>query len=136
MEVFLRRISLLFSAGAVGGLVSSAVFWLLGRFGITQMIGVHLAPKLTPAWLYPRLVWGGIWAALFLIPILKNATVKRGLLFSLAPSAALLFVWFPHQAYKGYLGLELGGLTPVLILVLNAVWGITAAAWLSVLGEE
>jgi hypothetical protein len=136
MEVFLRRLSMLFSAGAVGGLVSSTVLWALGRFGITSMIGVDLAPRLTPAWLYPRIVWGGIWAVLFLIPVFKNSPVKRGMLLSLGPTAGLLFVVFPHQAYKGYLGLELGGLTPVLIVVLNAIWGITAAAWLSVLGEE
>jgi len=136
MEVFLRRMSLLFSAGAAGGLVSSVVLWALGRLGITAMLGVSLAPRLTPAWLYPRIVWGGIWAALFLIPLFKNSPVKRGVLLSLAPSAALLFVVFPHQAYKGYLGLQLGGLTPVLMVVLNAIWGITAAMWLSMLGEE
>ena len=136
MEVFLRRISMLFSAGAVGGFVNSAVLWALGRFGITAMIGVDLAPKLTPQWLYPRVVWGGIWAALFLIPVFKNSPVKRGVLLSLGPTAALWFVVFPHQAYKGYLGLELGGLTPVLIVILNAIWGVTAAMWLGMLGEE
>jgi hypothetical protein len=47
-----------------------------------------------------------------------------------------LFVVFPLKAYKGYLGLELGGMTPVLVVVLNAVWGISAAYWLSLIGEE
>jgi len=29
-----------------------------------------------------------------------------------------------------------GGMTPVLVVLLNAVWGISAAYWLSMLGEE
>ena len=136
MEVFLRRVSLLFSAGALGGLINSVSLWALGRFGITAMMGVKLAPRFTPMWLYPRMVWGGIWAALFLIPVLKHSPFKRGVLFSLGPTVVQLLVIFPHKAYKGYLGLELGGLTPELVIVLNAVWGIAAAYWLSMLGEE
>ncbi|MDF1535795.1 MAG: hypothetical protein P1S46_04740 [bacterium] len=136
MEVFLRRVSLLFSAGVLGGLVNSIALWAMGRFGITAMMGVNLAPAFTPVWLYPRMIWGGIWAALFLIPVLKHSPFKRGVLYSLAPSAVQLFVLFPHMAYKGYLGLELGGLTPFLVVVLNAVWGIAAAYWLSMLGED
>jgi hypothetical protein len=136
MEVFLRRISLVFSAGIVGGLINSVALWALGSFGVTAMMGIKLAPKLTPMWLYPRMVWGGIWAAMFLIPVFKNSPLKRGVLYSLGPTIVQLLVIFPHKAYKGYLGLELGGLTPVLVVVLNALWGITAAYWLSVLGEE
>ena len=136
MEVFLRRISLIFSAGALGGLVSSVALWALGRFGITAMIGVNMAPKLVPMWLYPRIVWGGLWGALFLIPLFRHSLLKRGVIFSLVPTAMQLFVWFPHKAYKGYLGLELGGMTPVLVIALNAVWGIAAAYWLGMIGEE
>jgi len=136
MEVFLRRISILFSGGALGGLTSSVVFWALGRFGITAMIGVNMTPKLVPMWLYPRIVWGGLWGALFLIPLFKHSPFKRGVIMSLVPTAMQLFVWFPYKAYKGYLGLQLGGMTPVLMIVLNAVWGVAAAYWLSMIGEE
>ena len=136
MEVFLRRISTIFSAGALGGLVNSVALWALGMYGITAMIGVKLAPKLVPMWLYPRIVWGGLWGLLFLIPLFKHSPLKRGVLLSLGPTAMQLFVVFPHKAYKGYLGLELGGMTPVLVIVLNAVWGISAAYWLSMIGEE
>ena len=136
MEVFFRRASLIFSAGALGGLANSVALWVLGRYGITAMAGVQLAPKLTPMWLYPRVVWGGLWGALFLIPLLKRSPFKRGLLYSLGPTAVQLLIVFPHKALKGYLGLELGGLTPVFVVLLNAVWGITAAWWLSMLGED
>jgi hypothetical protein len=136
MEIFLRRISLLFSAGALGGLTNSVALWALGRFGVTAMIGVKMDPKLVPMWLYPRIVWGGLWGLLFLIPMFKHSPFKRGVLVSLAPTVMQLFVLFPFRAYKGYLGLELGTMTPVLVVILNAVWGITAAYWLSLLGEE
>ena len=136
MEVFLRRISLIFSAGALGGLVNSIALWALGMYGINAMIGVKLAPKLVPMWLYPRIVWGGLWGLLFLIPLFKHSPFKRGVIYSLAPTAMQLFVVFPHKAYKGYLCLELGGMTPVLVIVLNAVWGVAAAYWLGLIGEE
>ena len=136
MEVFLRRISTVFSAGALGGLVNSLALWVLGMYGITAMIGVKLAPRLVPMWLYPRIVWGGLWGLLFLIPLFKHSPFKRGILFSLGPTVMQLFVVFPFKAYKGYLGLELGSMTPVLVVVLNAVWGISAAYWLSLIGEE
>jgi hypothetical protein len=136
MEVFLRRISLVFSAGALGGMVNSAALWALGRFGVTAMIGVNMAPRLVPMWLYPRIVWGGLWGLLFLVPLFRHSPFKRGVILSLAPTAMQLLVVFPYKAYKGYLGLELGGMTPVLVVVLNAVWGIAAAYWLSLIGEE
>lgn len=136
MEVFLRRVSLIFSAGALGGLVNSVSLWVMGRYGITAMMGVKIAPKLVPMWLYPRIVWGGLWGFLFLIPILRYSPFKRGVLFSLGPTAVQLLVLFPFKAYKGYFGLELGGMTPVLVIVLNAVWGVSAAYWLSMIGEE
>lgn len=136
MEVFLRRVSLVFSAGALGGLANSLVLWVLGRAGVTGMVGVALAPKLVPMWLYPRIVWGGIWGLLFLLPLLRHSPVKRGILLSLGPTVVQLFVVFPFKAFKGYLGLELGGMTPVFVVVLNAVWGVTAAYWLTMMREE
>ena len=93
-------------------------------------LGVKIAPKLTPAYLYPRIVWRGIWGFLFLLPTLRQTIIARGLLYSLGPSLVMLFVVFPMKAKKGMLGLDLGNLTPVLVLFFNAVWGMTTALWL------
>ena len=101
-----------------------------GAYGLNAALGVKLAPTLTPAWLYPRLVWGGIWGVLFLLPILKSSWFRRGVVLSLGPTLVQLLVIFPFKAKKGYLGLELGMLTPVLVLFFNAVWGWSAAIWL------
>lgn len=130
MKSFIRKLSLVFAAGALGGLVNSTVIWLFGRAGITAELGVKLAPALTPAWLYPRLVWGGIWGILFLLPLAQNRPFQQGLLISLGPTIVQLFVIFPYQLNKGMMGLDLGTLTPVFVLFFNAVWGVAAALWL------
>ncbi len=98
--------------------------------GLNQLLGVSLAPALTPAWLYPRLVWGGLWGWLFLLRFPRLAYLSRGLVFSLGPSLVQIFLVFPLKAQKGVGGIELGYLTPLLVLFRNAVWGLITALWL------
>lgn len=124
-----RSLSLFFAAGALGAAANSLVVWAFGEFGISGTFGVAIAPSLSPGWLYPRIVWGGLWGFLFILPILPHAWLKRGLLLSLGPSIVQLFVVFPLQAQKGLLGLDLGILTPALVLFFNAVWGVVASWW-------
>lgn len=135
MRVFFRNLTLVFASGCFGGLINSLVLWLFGRAGIPAEFGVRLAPALTPEWLYPRLVWGGIWGFLFVVPIFRNQPFAQGLFFSLWPSVVQLFIVFPYQANKGVLGLDLGTLTPVFVLFFNALWGVSAALWLRVVGR-
>lgn len=136
MNDLARRLSLYFSAGCLGGLINSLAVWLFGVLGITSALGVNIAPALTPAWLYPRLVWGGLWGFAFLIPLLKVSRLTKGLILSLGPTLVQLFVVFPLKANKGAMGLELGMLTPVLVILFNAVWGISAAMLLKTTGEK
>jgi hypothetical protein len=124
-----RSLSLLFAAGVVGALANSLVAWGVGQIGIPRMLGVALAPEWSAAWLYPRLVWGGLWGLLFVLPV-TAAVVPRGLLISLAPTLCQLFVVYPAWAGKGVAGLELGVLTPVFVALYNAVWGVTASWWM------
>jgi hypothetical protein len=131
----LRKLSLVFAAGCVGALANSVVAWAFGSVGITAALGVSIAPALTPAWLYPRVVWGGIWGAQFLIP-LRESVITRGLILSLAPTAVQLFVVFPYKAHKGMMGLDLGALTPLFVLFFNAVWGIVTAFFLKAAGSK
>jgi hypothetical protein len=42
---------------------------------------------------------------------------------------------FPMKANKGAMGLELGMLTPLFVVVFNAIWGWTAAIWLRITGK-
>jgi hypothetical protein len=130
MNLSMRSLSLIFAAGCWGALWNSLAVWLCGLLRITSALGVHIAPPLTPAFLYPRLVWGGIWGVLFLIPLGRQSFPVRGLIFSLGPTLAQLFWVFPLKAHKGVLGLELGTLTPLFVLFYNAIWGLAAGLWL------
>lgn len=121
------KISGRYAAGAVGALANSAAVWLLGAAGVPDMVGVSMAPDFSWGWLYPRLVWGGLWGMLFLIPFSKS--IGLGTLLGLAPAAAAL-LWFLPQAGKGYLGLELGTLTPLFVIFYNLLWGLVTASWL------
>ncbi len=136
MVATVTRLSLVFSAAALGGLINGLVVWLFGLIGITKLLGVAIAPPLTPAMLYARIVWGGIWGALFLLPLWRGSIWWRGFLYSLGPTLVQLFIVFPIKAHKGVLGLELGYLTPLFVVAFNAVWGVTAAAWLWAAGER
>jgi hypothetical protein len=122
---------LVFAAGSFGGLANSLAVWLFGLLGITTALGVAIAPTPTPEWLYPRIVWGGLWGFLFLLPLLRGKPWLAGLLFSLGPSLVQLLVVFPVKTEAGMLGLGIGALTPLFVLLFNAVWGLAAAALLA-----
>jgi hypothetical protein len=135
MKKLAKRLTVIFAAGCLGGLANSLAVWLFGTYGVTKSLGVRIAPDLSPVWLYPRLVWGGIWGLLFLLPVFPNSVLKRGLLLSLGPTIIQLFVVFPYKADQGMMGMGLGALTPLLVFVFNAIWGITVAIWLRFVGE-
>jgi hypothetical protein len=99
------------------------------------MLGVNLAPDLTPQWLYPRIVWGGLWGFLFLLPFPRSGPAARGALFSLGPTLVQLFVVFPHLTGEA-LGLTLGTLTPLFVIAYNLAWGLAAALWLVACDEQ
>jgi hypothetical protein len=90
---------------------------------------------LDAAWLHPRLVWGGLWGLLFLLPLAAQRWVAQGLALSLFPSLVQLFVIFPHRTSAGTLGTGLGALTPLVVLAANAVWGVAASGWLRATGR-
>ena len=129
MKLTLQKISLTFVAGCWGGLANGLALWFFGAMGLPQALGVQLAPAITAPWLYQRLVWGGIWGWVFLLPSSLSYPV-RGLLYSLVPVFVQLLVVFPFKVQKGFLGLQLGYLTPAFVLFYNVVWGLTAAWWL------
>ena len=131
----LRRIGLTFFAGALGGVVNSLFVWGFGELGLNAKAGVNLAPPLTKEWLYPRIVWGGLWGFLFLLPIAARSPFAKGILLSIAPTLVQLLIIFP-QGRGGMLGFQLGPLTPLLVIFFNAVWGITAAFFLNQAGQR
>jgi len=135
MGSFAKKITLVFAAGCLGALLNSLAVWLCGELGIASGFGVKIAPTLSPQWLFPRIVWGGIWGFLFLLPLMRTRILSRGLILSLGPTLVQLFVVFPLNAHKGVMGLDLGSLTPVFVFIFNAIWGVTTAIWLRWVGR-
>jgi len=123
-----RNISLVFTGGAIGAFIDSFNIWFMGKVGISDLIGITMKPEFTAPWLYKRMIWGGIWMLLLLIPVLKNRLYLRGMLFSLVPSAMMLFMVLPSMG-KGLLGLGFGPLMPVVVIGLNLIYGIVASWW-------
>jgi hypothetical protein len=124
----IRKLSGAFTGGALGGLVDSFNIWFMGVAGISDLIGITMKPEFTAPWAYKRMIWGGIWMLLLLIPIWRNKTILRGMVFSLVPSAMMLFVVIPSMG-KGMLGLGFGPLMPVVVIGLNFIYGIFASFW-------
>lgn len=131
MHAFIAKLGICFAAGCVGGLMNTLAVWVFGLYGITTALGVEIAPELTPAMLYHRVVWGGIWGLLFVLPIARHSIFWQGLILSLGPTLVQLLVVFPLEPQKGAFGLELGLLTPLFVIFFNAVWGWSAALWVS-----
>ena len=123
----MKRILIYFAAGCLGAVANSIVVWLFGDLGINRSLGVSIAPSLTPAWLYPRVVWGGLWGLLFVLPFARSKPLLKGSLLSLMPTMIQLLVVFPYKAGKGLAGLELGLMTPILVVFFNWVWGMVTA---------
>ncbi|MFA0813092.1 hypothetical protein [Microbulbifer epialgicus] len=123
----MHKLLIFFAAGCLGALANSITVWLFGNLGITPFFGVSITPTLSTDWLYPRIVWGGIWGLLFILPFLSSRLLQKGVILSLFPTAFQLFFVFPVMADKGMAGLELGMLTPVFVLFYNWVWGAVTA---------
>jgi hypothetical protein len=123
----MKKLLICFSAGALGALVNSIALWGAGSYGVMSALGVSLSPALTHQWLYPRIVWGGLWGFLFILPVMDAKVFGKGMVMSLFPTLFQLLVVFPHMAHKGMFGLGLGEFTPLLVFIFNAIWGIATA---------
>lgn len=117
-----------FVAGLLGALANSLFLWTAGEWGLISVIGVKIAPTLKTSWLYPRLIFGGLWGLGYFftvgVPRHRRYWIRKGLWFSLIPSALTLFYLFPYVEHKGLAGFDLGVLTPLVVVVVNLVWGL------------
>lgn len=117
MHRLITRLSVGFTAGAVGAIANSLAVQLAGMLRPGTAV-----PPFTPAWIYQRLVWGGLFGLLLALPILRGRPVLQGLVISLAPSVARLTVFAPPDAAA-----SVGNI--VQVFVFNAIWGVVAALW-------
>ncbi len=124
----IRNISGAFTGGALGAFIDSFNIWFMGKIGLSDLIGITMKPEFTAPWLYKRMIWGGIWMLLLLLPVMKNRIYLRGMACSLVPSAMMLFLVLPSMG-KGMFGLGFGPLMPGVVIGLNFIYGMFASYW-------
>ncbi|OGP16606.1 MAG: hypothetical protein A2V21_300815 [Deltaproteobacteria bacterium GWC2_55_46] len=129
MHSIVKYLSLTFSAGVFGALVNTFSLWAAGHFGLLSYMGVGIDHELPRTAIYTRIVWGGLWGFLFLVPFAWRSYALRGVILSIGPTLVQLFSIFPMHG-AGIMGLSYGMLTPVAVFVLNAIWGMSAGIWL------
>lgn len=117
-----------FTGGALGALLDSVNIWGMGVLGISDLIGITMKPEFSAPWIYQRMIWGGLWMLLLLLPLLRQRILLRGMLFSLVPSSMMLFMVLPSMG-QGILGLGFGALMPAVVIGLNFIYGIFASLW-------
>lgn len=124
MRDLYRKSAVAYAAGAVGALANSGALQVLRALRTDTGI-----PPASAAWLYPRLVWGGIFGLLFVLPLLPGRPLVKGLLLSLAPSVARLTLFAP----VGGVG---GPLAVAMVFLFNAIWGVATAYALVAMGAH
>ncbi|TET36672.1 MAG: hypothetical protein E3J72_07915 [Planctomycetota bacterium] len=132
MRNALKKLSLVFTAGAAGGFVGGFLHWFLGAIGMLQLFDCKPAfvPFLTPQYAYAEMVWGGIWGILFVLPFLEYSIALRGILYGLFPATVQLFIVFPLRMDDGFMGVEpYGRLAPFFVTFISVIWGIVASTW-------
>lgn len=128
LKAGIRHISGAFTGGALGALLDSVNIWGMGVLGISDLMGITMKPEFSAPWAYQRMIWGGLWMLLLLLPLLRQRILLRGMLFSLVPSCMMLFVVLPSMG-QGMLGLGFGALMPAVVIGLNFIYGIFASFW-------
>lgn len=130
---FIKNLSLCFAAGSFAGLTYALGLWAMGHYGFTRWLGVDIAPYLSNAYLYQRVVWGGICGLIFLLPWRKS-WASRGFFLSLIPAGILLLLLLPMRGY-GLFALNLGALAPLVVVLACAAGGIAASGLLRAQGK-
>jgi hypothetical protein len=126
MNQWLRYIALCFAAGALGALVKSLLAWGCVRYGLAGQFGAHLPAALGTAALYPKIVIGGLWGFLFLLPVARSSVLASGLLWGLVVTIAQWLIL--PLLYRNGLHFPVAPIAAALLF--NAIWGLVTAFFL------
>jgi hypothetical protein len=123
MHRWLRDLALCFAAGAAGAVAKGLLVWICSYTALTAPIGSYLAMALYPLGFYPRVVWGGLYGFLFLLPPARGSSLMSGLLWGGVVSLLQLLI-LPLWQHSGLHW----SLTMVLsTALLNCIWGCATA---------
>ena len=120
----MKNILLVFAAGCLGALIQIVAMNLSVHYGFTHSLGVRVGASYSPHWMYPRIVWGGLWGLIFLLPVLSGSLVVRSFVLALIPAAVQLFIIYPFYEGKGVAGFSLGALTPLVVVMFWWLWAL------------
>jgi hypothetical protein len=123
----MKNILVVFAAGCLGALFHIAALNLATHYGILHDLHIQLSGSYALPWVYPRVVWGGLWGFIFLLPVLSGTVVMRSFALCLIPTAVQLFVFYPFYERKGIAGIALGMLTPFAVLFFYWVWALATS---------
>src|SRR4030095_2472053 len=124
----LQRVAICFGAGVVGALAVVLFSHILFALGISAQLGVMAPVSLKSPDIYRPLFWGGLWGIPFglLIGAAWQHLYLFGLLYFLAPMAALFLIFLP-LAGAGYFGLPQGPMFWLFLLLVPFPLGIAPA---------
>lgn len=127
----LNRVLQVFLAGAVASLATALLILLCSVSGLFALLGVPVDNSAAGiAWYLGRMLFGGLWALLFLVPLMSaKEQWVRGLVVAIGPIAYFWFFAWPMEG-RGILGLASGPLLPLSALFFWALWGVMAGLWL------
>src|ERR1041385_7160638 len=124
-----QRVAICFTAGVLGALAVLLFSHLLSWFGVGAKGPIHFPASFQAPGIYKPLFWGGLWGIPFglFLKTAWNRLYLFGLLYFLAPMAAL-FLFFLPNAGAGYFGLKAAEpLFPFYVTLVNLPFGITIA---------
>lgn len=118
-------------AGVFASLLTSLIFLALDLSGAFATLGVPMgAPPDFLPWLGIRLLYGGFFALLLLLPFFGTWILwQKGLLIGLIPAAELFFYRYPFDKGIGFFGLDVGISVPIVALFFSLLWG-AMTGWL------
>lgn len=123
-------------AGCLGGVAANVLNLIFGYINIPMFLGVDISSDTTIGHIYLDLFFGGLWGLLFLIPILHDYLILKGIVLSVIPTLFQLLVILPLLQNVQPFAFEYGQLMPLYILLLNLAWGIAAGAFLSYISNS
>ena len=117
MNKFLNKTFVGFMAGLISALALVVIFTLVRQHTIvlTDQFKYDL---------YRLMIWGGVWAILFALPLSKNIWIKSTIV-GLAVIFFNFLVLMP-LAGKGFFGMNVGYENFVMNIVFNYLWAILA----------
>lgn len=136
MRAFLKKFSLVFTAGCIGGYINRLAVLIYLKLKLHEALDLEFVPEFSELFIYTGIVWGGIWGILFLIPFMRKSVWLRGLIYGVPPSLVMLFIVFPYWYGTEMMALDLGIMIIPAVFVFNFIWGIASAAWLWLIDAE